>query len=203
LGTINLTAIEEFKAQSERMNFLNEQNSDLLEALQILETAITKIDNESRQRFKDTFDKINVGLQEKFPKLLSLYYVKYIKTAHWLTFPQPLLKNVVHLPHLKGHPLHPANDNESRQRFKDTFDKINVGLQEKFPKLFGGGKAYLSLTGDDLLESGVNIIAQPPGKRNSSINLLSGGEKALTAVALVFSIFDLNPAPFCLHLYPR
>jgi chromosome segregation protein len=102
------------------MNFLNEQNSDLLEALQILETAITKIDN------------------------------------------------------------------ESRQRFKDTFDKINVGLQEKFPKLFGGGKAYLSLTGDDLLESGVNIIAQPPGKRNSSINLLSGGEKALTAVALVF-----------------
>jgi len=132
LGTINLTAIEEFKAQSERMNFLNEQNTDLLEALQILETAIAKIDN------------------------------------------------------------------ESRQRFKETFDKINSGLQEKFPKLFGGGKAYLSLTDDDLLESGVNIIAQPPGKRNSSIHLLSGGEKALTAVALVFSIFDLNPAPFCL-----
>ena len=132
LGTINLTAIEEFKAQSERMNFLNEQNSDLLEALQILEQAIAKIDE------------------------------------------------------------------ESRQRFKQTFDKINTGLQEKFPKLFGGGKAYLSLTDDDLLESGVNIIAQPPGKRNSSIHLLSGGEKALTAVALVFSIFDLNPAPFCL-----
>ena len=132
LGTINLTAIEEFKAQSERMNFLNEQNADLLEALQILEQAIAKIDE------------------------------------------------------------------ESRQRFKQTFDKINTGLQEKFPKLFGGGKAYLSLTDDDLLESGVNIIAQPPGKRNSSIHLLSGGEKALTAVALVFSIFDLNPAPFCL-----
>ncbi|MCK5353618.1 MAG: AAA family ATPase, partial [Methyloprofundus sp.] len=132
LGTINLTAIEEFKAQSERMNFLNEQNADLLEALEILEQAIAKIDE------------------------------------------------------------------ESRQRFKQTFDKINSGLQEKFPKLFGGGKAYLSLTDDDLLETGVNIIAQPPGKRNSSIHLLSGGEKALTAVALVFSIFDLNPAPFCL-----
>jgi chromosome segregation protein len=132
LGTINLTAIEEFKAQSERMNFLNEQNADLLEALETLEQAIAKIDE------------------------------------------------------------------ESRQRFKQTFDKINTGLQEKFPKLFGGGKAYLSLTDDDLLESGVNIIAQPPGKRNSSIHLLSGGEKALTAVALVFSIFDLNPAPFCL-----
>jgi chromosome segregation protein len=132
LGTINLTAIEEFKAQSERMNFLNEQNTDLLEALQTLEDAIAKIDE------------------------------------------------------------------ESRRRFKQTFDKINNGLQVKFPKLFGGGKAYLSLTDDDLLESGVNIIAQPPGKRNSSIHLLSGGEKALTAVALVFSIFDLNPAPFCL-----
>jgi len=132
LGTINLTAIEEFKAQSERMSFLNEQNEDLLEALQTLELAIAKIDN------------------------------------------------------------------ESRQRFKETFDKINKGLQSKFPKLFGGGKAYLSLTDDDLLESGVNIIAQPPGKRNSSIHLLSGGEKALTAIALVFSIFDLNPAPFCL-----
>ncbi|NOQ63718.1 MAG: chromosome segregation protein SMC [Methyloprofundus sp.] len=132
LGTINLTAIEEFKAQFERMNFLNEQNDDLLEALALLEEAIAKIDA------------------------------------------------------------------ESRLRFKQTFDKINTGLQIKFPKLFGGGKAYLSLTDDDLLESGVNIIAQPPGKRNSSIHLLSGGEKALTAVALVFSIFDLNPAPFCL-----
>jgi chromosome segregation protein len=89
-------------------------------------------------------------------------------------------------------------DKESRLRFKATFDKINSGLQEKFPKLFGGGQAYLELTDSDLLESGVNIIARPPGKRNSSIHLLSGGEKALTAVALVFSIFELNPAPFCL-----
>ncbi|MEQ1559543.1 MAG: chromosome segregation protein SMC [Methyloglobulus sp.] len=132
LGTINLTAIEEYKAQSERMAFLNEQHADLIEALDTLDQAISKIDK------------------------------------------------------------------ESKQRFQETFDKINVGLQEKFPKLFGGGQAYLELTEDDLLESGVNIIARPPGKRNSSIHLLSGGEKALTAVALVFSIFELNPAPFCL-----
>jgi len=132
LGTINLTAIEEYKSQAERMDFLNEQKADLLEALTLLDQAISKIDK------------------------------------------------------------------ESRLRFKETFDKINAGLQEKFPKLFGGGKAYLELTEQDLLEAGVNIIAQPPGKRNSSIHLLSGGEKALTAVALVFSIFELNPAPFCL-----
>ncbi|MDP3903795.1 MAG: chromosome segregation protein SMC [Methylococcaceae bacterium] len=132
LGTINLTAIDEYQAQSARMNFLNEQHADLIEALQMLEQAINQIDK------------------------------------------------------------------ESRLRFKETFDKINTGLQEKFPKLFGGGQAYLELTEDDLLESGVNIIARPPGKRNSSIHLLSGGEKALTAVALVFSIFELNPAPFCL-----
>jgi chromosome segregation protein len=132
LGTINLTAIEEYKAQSERMEFLNEQHADLIEALQTLDQAISKIDK------------------------------------------------------------------ESRQRFKETFDKINSGLQEKFPKLFGGGHAYLELTEQDELEAGVNIIARPPGKKNSSIHLLSGGEKALTAVALVFSIFELNPAPFCL-----
>ncbi|MGZ4970699.1 MAG: chromosome segregation protein SMC [Methylobacter sp.] len=132
LGTINLTAIEEYKAQSERMNFLNEQHADLVEALQTLDQAISKIDK------------------------------------------------------------------ESRLRFRETFDKINTGLQEKFPKLFGGGHAYLELTEQDELESGVNIIARPPGKKNSSIHLLSGGEKALTAVALVFSIFELNPAPFCL-----
>ena len=132
LGTINLSAIEEYQAQSERMDFLNEQHADLSEALDTLDQAISKIDK------------------------------------------------------------------ESRQRFKETFDKINAGLQAKFPKLFGGGKAYLELTEQDLLESGVNIIARPPGKRNTSIHLLSGGEKALTAVALVFSIFDLNPAPFCL-----
>jgi len=132
LGSINLTAIEEYKSQAERMNFLNEQRDDLMEALETLDHAISKIDN------------------------------------------------------------------ESRRRFKETFDKINNGLQVKFPKLFGGGQAYLELTEADLLEAGVNIIARPPGKRNSSIHLLSGGEKALTAVALVFSIFDLNPAPFCL-----
>lgn len=132
LGTINLTAIEEYKTQTERLNFLNEQHSDLIEALQTLDQAISQIDK------------------------------------------------------------------QSRLRFKETFDKINNGLQEKFPKLFGGGQAYLELTEQDLLESGVNIIARPPGKKNSSIHLLSGGEKALTAVALVFSIFELNPAPFCL-----
>ncbi len=132
LGSINLTAIEEYKSQSERMNFLNEQHDDLIEALNTLDQAISKIDK------------------------------------------------------------------ESRLRFKQTFDKINSGLQAKFPKLFGGGQAYLELTEDDLLEAGVNIIARPPGKRNSTIHMLSGGEKALTAVALVFSIFDLNPAPFCL-----
>ncbi|BBL59388.1 chromosome segregation protein SMC [Methylomonas koyamae] len=132
LGSINLTAIEEYKTQSERMKFLNEQHDDLVDALNTLDQAISKIDR------------------------------------------------------------------ESRQRFKETFDKINNGLKEKFPRLFGGGQAYLELTEDDLLEAGVNIIARPPGKRNSSIHLLSGGEKALTAVALVFSIFELNPAPFCL-----
>jgi chromosome segregation protein len=132
LGAINLTAIEEYKAQSERSAFLNAQHADLIEALQTLEMAISTIDK------------------------------------------------------------------ESRLRFKETFDKINRGLQEKFPKLFGGGHAYLELTEQDLLESGVAIIARPPGKKNSTIHLLSGGEKALTAVALVFSIFELNPAPFCL-----
>jgi chromosome segregation protein len=132
LGTINLTAIEEYKAQSERLDFLNAQHADLIEALNTLEMAISKIDK------------------------------------------------------------------ESRLRFKETFDKINSGLQQKFPKLFGGGQAYLELTDQDLLESGVTIIARPPGKKNSTIHLLSGGEKALTAVALVFSIFELNPAPFCL-----
>jgi chromosome segregation protein len=132
LGTVNLTAIEEHQAQAARMDFLNEQHLDLTRSLETLNQAIAKIDK------------------------------------------------------------------ESRQRFKETFDKINAGLQQKFPKLFGGGQAYLELSGPDTPESGVNIIARPPGKRNSSIHLLSGGEKALTAVALVFSIFELNPAPFCL-----
>lgn len=132
LGAINLTAIDEYQTQAQRLKFLNEQHTDLMTALEALTQAINQIDK------------------------------------------------------------------ESRQRFKETFDKINSGLQLKFPKLFGGGRAYLELTDQNLLETGVNIIAQPPGKRNSSIHLLSGGEKALTAVALVFAIFELNPAPFCL-----
>ncbi len=132
LGAINLAAIDEFKAQSERKNYLDSQNDDLLEALDILENAIRKIDR------------------------------------------------------------------ETRTRFKETFDKVNKGLQNLFPKVFGGGHAYLELTGDDLLDTGVAIMARPPGKRNSTIHLLSGGEKALTAIALVFSIFELNPAPFCM-----
>ena len=89
-------------------------------------------------------------------------------------------------------------DRETRTRFKETFDRVNASIGELFPRLFGGGHAYLELTGEDLLESGVTVMARPPGKRNSSIHLLSGGEKALTAVSLVFSIFRLNPAPFCL-----
>ncbi len=132
LGAINLAAIDEYKEQSERKIYLDQQNDDLLEALDILEKAIRKIDV------------------------------------------------------------------ETRTRFKETFDKVNAGFKEKFPKLFGGGHAYLELTGDDLLDTGVTVMARPPGKRNSTIHLLSGGEKALTAVALVFSIFELNPAPFCM-----
>jgi chromosome segregation protein len=132
LGPINLTAIEEFATQSERKTYLDSQRTDLIESLTTLEQAIAKIDR------------------------------------------------------------------ESRQLFKETFDKVNTGFEKRFPKLFGGGHAYLQLTGEDLLETGVTVMARPPGKRNSSIHLLSGGEKALTAVALVFAIFDLNPAPFCM-----
>jgi chromosome segregation protein len=89
-------------------------------------------------------------------------------------------------------------DKETKDRFKDIFDNVNTHLQAMYPRLFGGGKAYLEMTGDDLLTTGVSIMARPPGKRLSSIQLMSGGEKALTAVALVFSLFELNPAPFCL-----
>ena len=89
-------------------------------------------------------------------------------------------------------------DRETRARFKETFDKANQGLGRVFPRLFGGGHAYLEMDGEDLLASGVTVMARPPGKKISTIHLLSGGEKALTAVALVFSIFELNPAPFCL-----
>jgi chromosome segregation protein len=89
-------------------------------------------------------------------------------------------------------------DRETRARFKETFEEVNSHLGKLFPKVFGGGSAYLELTGEDLLDTGVTLMARPPGKRNSSIHLLSGGEKALTAVALIFAIFQLNPSPVCL-----
>jgi chromosome segregation protein len=89
-------------------------------------------------------------------------------------------------------------DNETKTIFKDSFDAVNARLKEMFPKLFGGGMAELTLTDDDSLNAGVVLMARPPGKKNSSISQLSGGEKALTALALVFAIFELNPAPFCL-----
>ncbi|MFK8041711.1 chromosome segregation protein SMC [Congregibacter sp.] len=132
LGPINLAAVDEYQQQSERKRYLDAQNEDLESALATLEAAIRKIDK------------------------------------------------------------------ETRNRFKDTFDQVNAGLQELFPKVFGGGAASLEMTGEDLLDTGVSILAQPPGKKNSTIHLLSGGEKALTAIALVFSIFQLNPAPFCM-----
>jgi len=132
LGPINLAAIEEFEQESERKEYLDAQNEDLVEALKTLEDAIGKIDR------------------------------------------------------------------ETRTRFSDTFDKVNAKLKDLFPRLFGGGHAYLELTGEDILEAGVTVMARPPGKRNSTIHLLSGGEKALTAVAMVFAIFELNPAPFCM-----
>ncbi len=89
-------------------------------------------------------------------------------------------------------------DRETRERLLETVDKVNGHLNELFPTIFGGGQAKLILRGEEILDSGVQIFAQPPGKKNSSIHLLSGGEKALTALALVFSLFQLNPAPFCL-----
>ncbi|WP_085597131.1 MULTISPECIES: chromosome segregation protein SMC [unclassified Pseudomonas] len=132
LGAINLAAIDEYRQQSERKRYLDAQDADLVQALETLENVIRKIDK------------------------------------------------------------------ETRNRFKDTFEQINGGLQALFPKVFGGGSAYLELTGEDLLDTGVTIMARPPGKKNSTIHLLSGGEKALTALALVFAIFKLNPAPFCM-----
>ncbi|TAM64021.1 MAG: chromosome segregation protein SMC [Rhodanobacter sp.] len=132
LEPVNLAAIQEHAEQSERKTYLDNQLADLVSAMDTLEGAIRKIDR------------------------------------------------------------------ETRQRFKETFDKVNAGVQELFPRLFGGGHAYLELTGDDLLNTGVSIMARPPGKRITNITLLSGGEKALTAVSLVFAIFGLNPSPFCL-----
>jgi len=132
LEPVNLAAIHEYEEELKRKEYMDAQNEDLTTALETLESAIAKIDR------------------------------------------------------------------KTRTRFKDTFEAVNKGLQELFPRLFGGGHAYLELTGDDLLTTGVSIMARPPGKRVSSIHLLSGGEKALTAVSFVFSIFHLNPAPFCL-----
>jgi chromosome segregation protein len=89
-------------------------------------------------------------------------------------------------------------DRETRELLQETFDAVNTNFQEMFPALFGGGQASLKLTGEEILDAGLQVLAQPPGKKNQSIQLLSGGEKALTAIALVFSLFRLNPAPFCL-----
>ncbi|HEY5308207.1 MAG TPA: AAA family ATPase, partial [Casimicrobiaceae bacterium] len=89
-------------------------------------------------------------------------------------------------------------DRESRELLQQTFDVVSANFAKLFPTLFGGGQARLVLTGEEILDSGVQVIAQPPGKRNTSIHLLSGGEKALTAISLVFALFQLNPAPFCL-----
>ncbi len=132
LEPVNLAAIQEHAEAAQRKEYLDAQDADLTSALETLEEAIRKIDR------------------------------------------------------------------ETRGRFKDTFDRVNAGVQELYPRLFGGGHAYLELTGEDLLDTGVAIMARPPGKRVSNISLLSGGEKAMTAVAVVFAIFRLNPAPFCL-----
>ncbi|MGO9443585.1 MAG: chromosome segregation protein SMC [Thiobacillaceae bacterium] len=132
LGAVNLAALEELDQAKERDDYLSSQHNDLLEATETLESAIRKIDQETRE-------------------LLT-----------------------------------------------QTFNTVNAHLSELFPQIFGGGHAELVLTGDELLDAGIQIVAQPPGKRNTSIHLLSGGEKALTALSLVFSLFKLNPAPFCL-----
>tara|TARA_B100000965_G_C19593822_1_gene759187 strand:+ start:332 stop:3130 length:2799 start_codon:yes stop_codon:yes gene_type:complete len=132
MGPINMAAIEQFKEYEERKSYLSMQKDDLLSALSSLEEAIKKID-------KDT-----------------------------------------------------------KERFKNTFEQVDSKLQEIFPKLFNGGKAYLKMTENDLLKTGVVVFASPPGKKLTSINLLSGGEKALTALSLVFALFSLNPSPFCM-----
>jgi chromosome segregation protein len=89
-------------------------------------------------------------------------------------------------------------DRETREQLQDTYNTVNQQFGILFPQLFGGGEARLILTGEEILDSGIQVMAQPPGKKNSSIHLLSGGEKALTAIALVFALFQLNPAPFCI-----
>ena len=119
-----------------------------------------------------------------------------------LSAPQcrPCFDPVSHLVYVCGREnvSHVWIDGETREQLRTTFDAVNASMTELFPLLFGGGQARLVLTGEDLLDAGVQIIAQPPGKKNSTIYLLSGGEKALTAMSLVFSLFRLNPAPFCL-----
>jgi chromosome segregation protein len=132
LGAVNLAALEELQAATERKAYLDAQAKDLNEAMATLEDAIRRIDR------------------------------------------------------------------ESRELLMDTYNQVNQHLSEMFPVLFAGGEARLVLTGEEILDSGVQVMAQPPGKKNSSIHLLSGGEKALTAIALIFSLFQLNPAPFCL-----
>ena len=132
LGAVNLAALEELQAATERKAYLDAQAKDLNEAMATLGEAIRRIDK------------------------------------------------------------------ESRELLMETYNQVNQHLAELFPILFAGGEARLVLTGDEILDSGVQVMAQPPGKKNSSIHLLSGGEKALTAIALVFSLFQLNPAPFCL-----
>ena len=132
LGAINLAAMEEFDQESKRKELLDGQHDELIQALETLEKAISKIDK------------------------------------------------------------------ETRTTFKDTFDKLNNSLSRSFPKLFGGGHAELIMLGEDLLTCGIGISARPPGKKNASVSQLSGGEKALTAIATVFAFFELNPAPFCL-----
>ncbi|HEY9397506.1 MAG TPA: chromosome segregation protein SMC [Burkholderiales bacterium] len=132
LGAINMAALDELAASTERKTFLDAQSTDLSQALETLENAIRRIDRETREMLQQTFDEVN------------------------------------------GH-----------------FGRM-------FPALFGGGEAKLLMTGDEILDAGIEVHAQPPGKRNASIQLLSGGEKALTAISLIFSLFQLNPAPFCL-----
>jgi chromosome segregation protein len=132
LGAVNLAALEELQAATERKAYLDAQAQDLDEAMATLEDAIRRIDK------------------------------------------------------------------ESRELLMDTYNQVNLHLAELFPILFAGGEARLVLTGEEILDSGVQVMAHPPGKKNSSIHLLSGGEKALTAIALIFSLFQLNPAPFCL-----
>ncbi len=132
LGAVNLAAFEELQAAKERKGYIDTQVQDLSEAVETLESAIRRIDR------------------------------------------------------------------ETRERLMATFDEVNRNFGELFCQLFGGGQARLVLTGDQIIDSGMEIEAQPPGKKNASIRLLSGGEKALTAISLVFSLFKLNPAPFCL-----